>query len=46
MLEIKNLYKNFGGIQAINNISLEIKTEKVGKLRKEKRCVLYDGRKL
>ena len=25
MLEIKNLYKSFGGIQAINNISLEIK---------------------
>jgi branched-chain amino acid transport system ATP-binding protein len=29
MLEIKNLYKNFGGIQAINNVSLEIKKSSI-----------------
>ena len=25
MLSIKNLYKNFGGIQAINNVSIDVK---------------------
>ena len=29
MLQIKNLYKNFGGIQAINNVSLEIKKSSI-----------------
>ena len=29
MIEIKNLYKNFGGIQAINNVSLEIKKSSI-----------------
>ena len=29
MLEIKNLYKNFGGIQAINNVSLKIKKSSI-----------------
>ncbi|MDG1466132.1 MAG: ATP-binding cassette domain-containing protein, partial [Alphaproteobacteria bacterium] len=29
MLEIKNLYKNFGGIKAINNVSLEIKKSSI-----------------
>ena len=25
MLSIKNLYKSFGGIQAINNVSIDVK---------------------
>ena len=29
MLEIKNLYKNFGGIQAINNVSLSIQESSI-----------------
>ena len=29
MLEIKNLYKNFGGIQAINNVSLSIQKSSI-----------------
>ena len=29
MIEIKNLYKNFGGVQAINNVSLEIKKSSI-----------------
>ena len=29
MLEIKNLYKNFGGIKAINNVSLKIKKSSI-----------------
>ena len=29
MLEIKNLYKNFGGIQAIDNVSLSIQKSSI-----------------
>ena len=29
MLEIKNLYKNFGGIQAISNVSLNIQESSI-----------------
>jgi len=29
MLEIKNLYKSFGGIKAVNNVSLEIKKSSI-----------------
>ena len=29
MLGIKNLYKNFGGIRAINNVSLEIERSSI-----------------